>query len=116
MTGSPVCAYLKPMVLLRILPVAGVLLALLAPASAAERPRLSCLSKEAQRVAVSSGKAVRLAVAIRNSKRRSPGEVVRAQLCQDGNTLVYVLTVLARNGKVTRTVINAADGAIAGER
>ena len=116
MTGSPVCAYLKSMVLLRILPALGVLLALQVPASAAERPKLTCLGKEQQRQAVSSGKAVRLAVAIRNSKRRSPGEVVRAQLCQDGNSLVYVLTVLARNGKVTRTVINAADGAVTSER
>ncbi len=62
------------MVLRRILPVVGVLLALQAPASAAERPKLTCLGKEAQRVAVSSGKAVRLAVAIRIPSAARPAK------------------------------------------
>jgi uncharacterized membrane protein YkoI len=103
---------------LRCFIVAGLWLALTASSgSAAEASTLRCLSKDQQRSAVGSGKAVALAKAIRASKRRSPGEVVRARLCQeDGGSLVYVLTVLSRNGKVTRTVIDAADGAVAGDR
>lgn len=75
-----------------------------------------CLSKEQQRSAVSAGKAVPLASAMRSSKRRTPGEIVKAQLCEEPNgSLVYLLTVLARNGKVTRSVIDAANGAVATE-
>jgi hypothetical protein len=43
--------------------------------------------------------------------RPSGGEVVGARLCrQEPKGLVYVLTVLARNGKVTQARIDAADG------
>ena len=42
---------------------------------------------------------------------RIGGEVVGARLCrQEPKGLVYVLTALARNGKVTQARIDAADG------
>ena len=108
------------MVLRNLLIVTGLWLGLgfaLAPQDAAAATARKCLSKEQQRNAVATGKAVPLAIAMRSSKNRTPGEVVRAQLCEEPNgSLVYLLTVLPRNGKVTRTVIDAADGAIAGER
>jgi uncharacterized membrane protein YkoI len=69
-----------------------------------------CLSKEQQRTAIVSGKAVRLGVALKAVKRR--GDVVRARLCEGENGLVYVLTVLARDGKVTRVTVDATSGSV----
>src|SRR5262245_38988223 len=77
------------------------------PADAAER---RCLNKEQQRAAIASGKAVALAVAVRAVKRR--GEVVRARLCEGGKGLVYMLTVLSRDGKVAHVTIDATSGSV----
>jgi uncharacterized membrane protein YkoI len=105
------------MALLRLLIAAGLSLAVPAPAMTAPPANPTCLSKEGQREVFNAGKAIGLAMAIRAAKRRIAGEVVKAQLCEEpGGALVYVLTVLARSGKVTRMVIDAANGAIAGER
>jgi hypothetical protein len=50
--------------------------------------------------------------------RRGPGRrvVVRARLCHGAAGLVYVLTVLARDGKVARLTVDAASGTVVGER
>jgi uncharacterized membrane protein YkoI len=77
------------------------------PADAAER---RCLTKEQQRAAIQSGKAVRLGVAVRAVRRR--GEVVRARLCEGGKGLVYMLTVLSRDGKVARVTVDATSGSV----
>ncbi|HXF86746.1 MAG TPA: hypothetical protein VNK48_00135 [Xanthobacteraceae bacterium] len=70
-----------------------------------------CLSRDEQRAAVERGQAVPLAAAIRAVSGQNGGrQVVRAQLCREGKTLVYVLTVLARDGKVTHTRVNAKNG------
>jgi uncharacterized membrane protein YkoI len=76
------------------------------PAQASER---RCLSKEQQRAAIASGKAVALGVALKAVKR---GEVVRARLCESSKGLVYMLTVLARDGKVTRVTVDATSGSV----
>jgi uncharacterized membrane protein YkoI len=78
-----------------------------APADAAER---RCLTKEQQSAAITNGKAVRLSVAVRAVKRR--GEVVRARLCEGGKGLVYMLTVLSRDGKVVRVTVDATSGSV----
>jgi uncharacterized membrane protein YkoI len=93
----------------RIWLIAAFLVAVLAadPADAAER---RCLTKEQQRAAIQSGKAVRLGVAVRAVKRR--GEVVRARLCEGGKGLVYMLTVLSRDGKVARVTVDATSGSV----
>jgi len=85
------------------------LLALLS-ASAARADDTRCLDKEQQRAAIASGKAVRLGVAVKAVKRR--GEVVRARLCERGKGLVYMLTVLARDGKVVRVTVDATSGSV----
>ena len=85
---------------------------------AAELPHLArlarhaCLTKAEQRAAVASHRAVSLAQAIRavRKHRRKKPEVVRARLCRRGTGLVYVLTLLAPNGKVTRATVDAANG------
>jgi uncharacterized membrane protein YkoI len=83
--------------------------ALLAVDAAAAEER-NCLNKEQQRAAIASGKAVRLGVALKAVKRRGGGEVVRARLCEGAKGLVYMLTVLGRDGKVTRVTVDATSG------
>src|SRR5919197_5258323 len=87
----------------------AITLAVLA-AGPAEGDDTRCLNKEQQRAAIASGKAVRLGVALRAVKRR--GEVVRARLCEGGKGLVYMLTVLARDGKVMRVTVDATSGSV----
>ncbi len=59
---------------------------------------------------------VHLAVAIRAAKKRMPGSVVRARLCRGNEGLVYVLTILARDGKVARLKVDAVKGTLVGKR
>jgi uncharacterized membrane protein YkoI len=92
-----------------LIPAFTVAIAILAADAAAAAER-KCLTKEQQRAAIQSGKAVRLAVAVRAVKRR--GEVVRARLCEGGKGLVYMLTVLSRDGKVARVTIDATSGSV----
>lgn len=85
------------------------------PGSALAAEASACLSKEQRRAVQASGKVVPLAKA----KRAVPahkGEVVRASLCQRHNGLVYVLTLLARDGKVTHVTVDAGSGRLAGGR
>jgi len=92
-----------------------MLLALAAPARAAEGERV-CLSKAEQKLAISNGQAVTLAQAIRSARGsvrgRGSREVVRARLCREDNRLVYLLTVLARDGKVTHMIVDASSGKV----
>ena len=71
----------------------------------------ACLNRAEQRAAVLDRKAVPLAAAIKSLRERGQrGEVVRAELCSRDEKLFYVLTLLARNGKVTRATVDAATG------
>jgi uncharacterized membrane protein YkoI len=101
------------MLVSRLIPVALVFGLLAGPATAADSPphRGTCLSKTEQRAAVASHKAVSLAQALKNLQLHGHrADVVGARLCRKGENLVYVLTLLARNGKVTRTSVDAANG------
>ena len=93
-------------------------LALPVPASAAELH--ACLGKSEQRAAISHGQAVTLAAAIRavrgSVRGRGNREVVRARLCREDGRLVYVLTVLAKDGKVTHTNVDATSGKVVDAR
>jgi uncharacterized membrane protein YkoI len=40
------------------------------------------------------------------------GEIIHALLCERDGRLVYVLTVLGRNGKVGQASVDAANGAV----
>src|SRR4051812_36564552 len=81
------------------------------PAGAADEASPACLNRAEQRSAVASQKAVPLSAAIKSLRQRGQrGEIVRAALCNRGDKLVYELTLLARNGKVTRSTVDAANG------
>ncbi len=75
----------------------------------------SCLNQKERRAETESGKLIRLSTAMRAARRRMPGTVVRARLCHGHDGLVYVLTVLARDGKVARISVDAMKGTLAGE-
>ena len=108
------------MVVLRIL-LLGLIC--LAPVTATAEPK-GCLSPQERNAAIAARKAVPLARAMKVVKAKIAGEVVNARLCRQdigaaagaagaaGATkgLVYVLTVLGRNGKVTQARVDAADG------
>ncbi len=82
-------------------------------AAAAEHSRHMCLTKAEQRVEVASRRAISLGRAIRYARRHGyHGEALRARLCHRGERLVYVLTLLARNGKVRRVSVDAANGRV----
>jgi hypothetical protein len=61
-----------------------------------------------------AGKFIPLAAAMRAARTRMPGTVVRARLCHGPEGLVYVLTVLARDGKVARLTVDAVKGTLVG--
>ena len=91
--------------------LALVVFAATGPAAAADPP--TCLSQDQRRAAVATHRAIPLARAVRDVRHRAAGaEVVGARLCYHGSELVYVLTVLARDGKVTRSSVNAASGVL----
>lgn len=76
----------------------------------------ACLDQPARRAAYQSGNLINLAAAMRSAEKRMPGTVVRARLCRGKDGLVYVLTVLARDGKVARLTVDAAKGTVIGQR
>jgi hypothetical protein len=82
----------------------------IAPAAEAGR----CLSRQQQRAMAAAHSVTPLSKVMRTVKKRYGGEVLRVRLCQKDEKLVYLLTVLARDGKVVRTSVDAASGRIAG--
>jgi uncharacterized membrane protein YkoI len=71
-----------------------------------------CLTQTQRRHVSASGKVVPLAKAIRAAKARRT-DVVDAKLCKGPKGLVYLLTLLAHDGKVTRATVDAASGTLA---
>jgi hypothetical protein len=87
-----------------------LLLAVAVPgAEAAEKHRV-CLDPDQRRAAIAGRQAVPLTRAMRVIRSHFKGDVVRARLCRRGNGLVYVLTVLAHDGKVTHQSLDGASG------
>ena len=74
----------------------------------------TCLGQKERRAETESGRLVLLAAAMRTAKSRMPGTVVRARLCHGPGGLVYVLTVLARDGKVAQIAVDAVKGSLVG--
>jgi uncharacterized membrane protein YkoI len=99
--------------------LAAVVAGIFVPEQATADEQLACLSKSDQRAAISNGQAVPLATAmhsvrsVRTAKRsRGSREVIKARLCREAKGLVYVLTVLSGDGKVTHTSVDATSGKV----
>jgi uncharacterized membrane protein YkoI len=73
-----------------------------------------CLDQKQRRAEIESGRLIHLSAAMRAARARMPGTVIRARLCQGDDGLVYVLTVLARDGKVARIAVDAVKGTLVG--
>jgi hypothetical protein len=84
------------------------------PAPAAAPVAHACLDQKDRRTEYDAGKVVRLGVAMRAARSKMAGTVVRARLCPGKDGLVYVLTVLARDGKVARITVDAVKGTVVG--
>jgi uncharacterized membrane protein YkoI len=93
--------------------IAALIILSVAPARAAELAH-GCLDQKERRAEIESGRVVRLATALRAARNRVPGTLVRARLCRSNDGLVYVLTVLARDGKVARLTVDAVKGSLVG--
>ena len=79
-------------------------------------PENECFSRQEQRMAVNQGLAIRLGVALRSINARDGDELLRAELCRNKSGFVYVLTLMSRNGKVNRAIVDARSGAVIKDR
>jgi uncharacterized membrane protein YkoI len=106
------------MVVLRLALVALALgiLGSLSVIPAEAEPRTRCLTRDQQRAAIAERRAVPLAAVRKSVRARVPGEMVRARLCQEPERLIYLLTVLPRDGKVRRVIVDAKNGAVVSVR
>jgi uncharacterized membrane protein YkoI len=80
----------------------------------ADAAAVHCLDQKERRAESDSGHLVRLDAAMRVARNRMPGTVVRARLCRTSDGLVYLLTVLAHDGKVGRLTVDAVKGTLVG--
>jgi len=104
--------------------VAAALLTLGAAAHAQEAARPArpvelthgCLSQKERRALIESGSVLRLAAAMPAVRSHVPGTLVRARLCRRPEGLVYLLTVLAHDGKVARLTVDAVKGTLVSRR
>ncbi len=71
-----------------------------------------CLTRNEQKARTASHAVVPLSKAMRAIRPR--GEIVRARLCERSGRLVYLLTVLARDGKVAQASVDAGNGTVIG--
>lgn len=76
----------------------------------------ACLDQKERKAVEESGKVIHLAAAMRAARKRAPGTLVQARLCHGQDGLVYVLTVLGRDGKVARLTVDAVKGTLVGQR
>jgi len=100
------------MTLIGLFAAFSIALAMMVQAAAQERS--SCLTHAEQRAAIAEGHAIPLAAARRMLRQRMGGELVRARLCHEAGRLIYLLTVLTRDGKVRRVTVDATNGTVIG--
>jgi uncharacterized membrane protein YkoI len=112
MPRSRARVYSPRMTAFKRLAVFALMLAMLTPAAADDA--LRCLSRNEQRAAIADGRALPLATARRVLRQKLPGELVKARLCRQPERLIYLLTVLARDGKVALVTVDAANGTVLG--
>ena len=105
------------MLVSRILPFALLLGFLSGPVAAADVQQNACLTKSEQRTAVADRKAISLAQAVKSLREHGHrAELVRAKLCHHGDNLAYMLTLLARSGKVIVATVDATTGDVSNDR
>jgi len=82
----------------------------LAAAGAANAVAEHCFTRAEQRAKTAAHAVVPLSRAMRAVRKH--GEVIHVRLCENGGHLVYLLTVLAHDGKVAEASVDAVNGAV----
>ncbi len=77
-------------------------------------PADNCVSRRELKGLVTSGKVVRLGPLARIAAQTARGEVINAELCRRGGTMVYVVTVLSETGRVVYVSFDAVSGRLVG--
>jgi hypothetical protein len=111
--GSSFGSCVAPSLLLALTTIAVPIFAM--PGSGLAAEPLHCLTGDEQRAAIAAGKTMPLATVI-HTLHRAPKDVIKAQLCQEPDRLIYKLTLLGRDGKVRRAAVDATNGAVVGDR
>lgn len=96
--------------LMRIAVMSMVLVA--GPSAAAE----GCLSRGESRTAVEHGDAMPLSRIADRLVNRFGGQIVRADLCREGDGLAYRVTVLGGRGEVRTLIVDAGTGETLSQR
>ena len=86
----------------------GILLS--CAAGAANAAAEHCFTRAEQRAKTAAHAVVPLSRAMHTVRKR--GEVIHVRLCESNGHLVYLLTVLAQDGKVAEASVDAVNGAI----
>jgi hypothetical protein len=84
----------------------------LAAAGAANAAAEHCFTRAEQRAKTAAHAVLPLSRAMRAVRKH--GEVIHARLCERSGHLVYLLTVLAHDGKVAEASIDAVNGGVLG--
>src|SRR5262245_63085543 len=100
----------KWMNLIRTMLAGLLMLGAAAPAAAADH----CFSRNEQKAQTAAHTVVPLSRAVRQVRPR--GELIRARLCERDGHLVYLVTLLAIDGKVAQASIDAESGTLLGPR
>ena len=72
--------------------------------------RLVCLNEAETREIVRSRHLVEPYTALRNAAAIRKAEAIRAKLCHVGDDFVYEITLLHRDGRLVRVLVDAANG------
>ena len=75
-------------------------------------PKSACLSSHETRLLVERGEVIPVHKAMQIARNRIGGEVVKARLCPDGEQLIYLLTLLDKNGQISVMGMEARTGHI----
>lgn len=84
-----------------------------AHAQSATAALANCLPPREMQEAVASKSIVAPAAAVMTAKRRVPdADVVRASLCRNSDTLVYVIMALQKDGRIVQVMIDGSSGRV----
>ncbi len=98
------------MILTRTMVTGMLVLGALPPAEAADH----CFSRNEQKAKAAAHAVVPLSRAMHQVKQH--GDLIHARLCERDGHLVYLLTMLGTDGKVAQASVDAANGALLGQR
>jgi uncharacterized membrane protein YkoI len=76
----------------------------------------ACLTADEMHGAVNANEAVPPALAHRHAREAAQGDILRMRLCREDGVLMYLVTVLKRDGRVARVTIEAVSGKVAAVR